>query len=143
MSRPSAIFPMNSPLEAYDVLVRPIVVGFPFFGHGKKERKGSSKSSSSDQTTGSTSCKQSPGKGIRYYLDRATLFQGAAAGAVAQRVSIIMDKVTHVSGCCNASTNTPLVMCGIFCEICIMDGEGKEEVFSACLYFGPTNFKIV
>ncbi len=93
----SATFPMNSPLEAYDVLVRPIVVGFPFFGHGKKERK-SSKSSSSDQTTFSTSCKNSAGKGIRYYLERASLIQGAATGAVAQRVSLMMDKVAHVSG---------------------------------------------
>ncbi len=95
-SRISTIFPMNSPLEAYDVLVRPIVVGFPFFGNRKKERKSSK--SSSDQAIVSTACKNSNGKGILYYLERASLIQGAATGSVAQRVSLMMDKIAKVSG---------------------------------------------
>ncbi len=92
---------MNSPLEAYDVLDRPVVVGFPFFGHGKKGTIKKRKSSSSDQTqttVSTTHCQHSSGKGIRYYLERASLIQEAAAGAVVQRVNSIIDKVAHVSG---------------------------------------------
>ncbi len=111
---------MNSPLEAYDVLIRPTVIGFPFFGHGKKEaaaKKRRSSLSDQTQTTISTPCQHSSGKGIRYYLQRASLIQEAAAGAVAQRVSSIMDKVAHVSGGGYAPIKNVIVVCSVACPV--------------------------